>query len=126
MQFLKTLFWVVVAVVAVLFAHDNWHYVRPAIKIWGGLEVDVKVPVLVLIAFLLGFLPTVIYYRTKLRALRRRAESQLPSNAGVGPAPVANPVPTPVRRSSAAGEATLAERDAPDREATDSKAWPTT
>ena len=32
-------------------------------------------------SFLLGFLPTVIYYRTKLRALRRRVESQLPSNA---------------------------------------------
>jgi hypothetical protein len=37
---------------------------------------------------------------------------------------VPNPVPTPVRRSSAPGETTLAERDAPDREATDSKAWP--
>ena len=37
---------------------------------------------------------------------------------------VPNPVPEPVRRSSAPGETALAERDAPDREATDSKAWP--
>ena len=126
MQFLKTLFWVVVAVVAVLFAHENWHVIEPPIKIWGGLVVDVKLPILVLVAFLLGFLPTFIYYRMKLRALKRRLDTQHPSNAGAGPVPVANPVPTPVRRSSAPGEATLAERDAPDREATDSKAWPTT
>lgn len=125
MQFLKTLFWVVVAVVAVLFAYDNWRVVEPPIKIWGGLVVDVKLPVLVAISVLLGFLPTFIVYRTRLRALKRRLELMSPSNAGAGPAPVPNPVPAPVRRSSAPGDATLAERDAPDREATDSKAWPT-
>ena len=58
MQFLKTLFWVILAVVLVLFAHANWTVVT--LNLWGGLQADVKLPVLVIGAFLLGFLPTII------------------------------------------------------------------
>ena len=122
MQFLKTLFWVVLAVVMVLFARDNWHVV--SVNLWAGLVADIKLPVLVLIAYLIGLLPTLIVYRARIWSLKRRLDTQNPNNAG-GPSVVPNPVPTPVRRSSAPGETTtLAERDAPDREATDSKAWP--
>ncbi len=121
MQFLKTLFWVVLAVVMVLFARDNWHVVE--VNLWAGLVADVKLPVLVLFAYLVGLLPTLIVSRARIWSLKRRLETQSPTNAG-GPAPVPNPVPTPVRRSSAPGEPALAERDTPDREATDSKVWP--
>ena len=120
MQFLKTLFWVVLAVVMVLFARDNWHPVE--VKLWAGLVADVKLPLLVLVAWLIGLVPTLIVYRARIWSLKRRLDTQNPSN--VGPNVVPNPVPTPVRRSSAAGETPLAERDMPDREATDSKAWP--
>jgi uncharacterized integral membrane protein len=120
MQFLKTLFWVVLAVVMVLFARDNWHVV--SVNLWAGLVADIKLPILVLIAWLIGFVPTLIVYRARIWSLKRRLDTQNPSNAGPGAVP--NPVPAPVRRSSAPGETTLAERDAPDREATDSKAWP--
>ena len=75
MQFLKTLFWVVLAVVLVLFAHANWNIVT--LNLWGGLEADVKLPVLVIGAFLLGFLPTFILYRARLWSLRRRHETQV-------------------------------------------------
>jgi lipopolysaccharide assembly protein A len=75
MQFLKTLFWVVLAVVLVLFAHANWNIVT--LNLWGGLEADVKLPVLVISAFLLGFLPTFILYRARLWSLRRRHETQV-------------------------------------------------
>ena len=122
MQFLKTLFWVVLAVVMVLFARDNWRAVE--VHLWAGLVADVKLPILVLIAYLIGLVPTLIVYRARIWSLKRRLDTQNPSNAG--PAAVHNPVPTPVRRTSAPGDATLAERDAPDREATDSKAWPST
>ena len=74
MQFLKTLFWAAFAVIVVLFAHANWFPVP--IKLWSGLEADVKLPVLVFGAFLLGFLPTFILYRTRLWSLRRRIETQ--------------------------------------------------
>ncbi len=106
MQFLKTLFWVVLAVVLVLFARANWDTVT--IDLWGGLQADVKLPALVIGAFLLGFLPTLIVYRARIWSLKRRLETQ-------GQAHVANQ-PTPVRRA--------ASPDLEDRQATDSKAWP--
>lgn len=74
MQFLKTLFWVALAVVLVLFARANW--VAVTVKLWGGLEADIKLPVLVFAAFLVGFLPTLILYRARLWSLRRRFETQ--------------------------------------------------
>ncbi len=74
MQFLKTLFWVILAVVLVLFGHANWHPVT--VNLWGGLQADVKLPVLVIGAFLLGFLPTLILYRARTWSLKRRIESQ--------------------------------------------------
>ena len=74
MQFLKTFFWVVLAVVLVLFARANWNIVT--IELWGNLQADVKLPVLVIGAFLLGFLPTLVIYRARLWSLRRRLETQ--------------------------------------------------
>ena len=84
MQFLKTLLWVIVAVVLVLFARANWHIVT--VNLWGGLEADVKLPVLVVAAFLLGFLPTFLIYRARLWQLKRRLEAQ--SQVHVANAPV--------------------------------------
>jgi putative membrane protein len=107
MQFLKTLFWVIVAVVAVLFFYTNWEPVT--LKLWGGLEADVKLPVLVLFAFLLGFLPTFILYRARLWALQRRLETQATAHVVSHPAP-----PRPVTPAS----------NNPGRQATDAKAWP--
>jgi putative membrane protein len=72
MQFLKTLFWVALAVVLVLFASVNWTPVTVAL--WGGLEADVKLPILVLGAFLVGFLPMLILHRAKMWTIRRRLE----------------------------------------------------
>jgi len=109
MQFLKTLFWIALTVVLVLFAKANWNAVT--LKLWGGLEADVKLPVLVLFAFLLGFLPTFIVYRARLWSLRRRLE---PAERHVSVAPPPAPA-TPVAVGN--GEE--------GRVATDSKAWPT-
>src|SRR3546814_14298953 len=70
MQFLKTLFWVAFAVILVLFASINWNAVT--IKLWGGLEADAKLPILILAAFLLGFLPMLVVHRARLWTLKRR------------------------------------------------------
>ena len=89
MQFLKTLFWVVLAVVLVLFAHANWNVVT--IMLWGGLEADVKLPVLVIGAFLIGFLPTFLLYRARLWSLKRRLEGAAHSHVANAPGmPVRN------------------------------------
>lgn len=93
MQFLKTLFWVILAVVLVLFARANWNIVT--INLWGGLEADVKLPVLVVAAFLLGFAPTFLVYRARLWQLKRRLETQSQVH-------VANAPARPVRAEPAA------------------------
>lgn len=73
MQFLKTLFWVALGIVLVLFAVENWSPVT--IELWGGLAADIKKPVLVVAVFLLGFLPTFLVFRTRLWSVRRRLEA---------------------------------------------------
>jgi uncharacterized integral membrane protein len=73
MQFLKTLFWVVLAVVAVIFAMRNWTPVQ--VNMWGGLIVEAKLPILVLGAFLIGFLPTFGWHRASRWRMQRRIES---------------------------------------------------
>jgi uncharacterized integral membrane protein len=73
MQFLKTLFWVVLAVVAVIFAMRNWSPVT--VNLWAGLQIDAKLPVLIFGAFALGFLPTFLFHRATRWRLRRRLES---------------------------------------------------
>lgn len=72
MRFLKTLFWVLAAVVVVLFATRNWTNVT--LNLWGDIQADIKIPLLLLIFFLLGFLPTWLTMRTRLWSLRRRLE----------------------------------------------------
>lgn len=89
MQFLKTLFWIVIAVSLAIFASNNWSDVT--IGLWGNLEADIKIPVLLFIVFLIGFLPTYFLMRGRLWALQRRlilAEKPL---VVAPPAPTAEP-----------------------------------
>jgi uncharacterized integral membrane protein len=74
MQFLKTLFWVLLAVFIALFASRNWSDVT--LNLWGDIQVDIKIPVLLLAMILLGFLPTFLIERARLWAMRRRVEAQ--------------------------------------------------
>ncbi len=110
MQFLKTLFWVVLTVILVLWAKANWFNVT--LKLWGGLVADVKLPVVIFTAFFLGFLPTLVLHRARLWSLKRRMEPA--TVVSVPAAPVVPPA------STAAPPAPAEERVA-----TDSKAWPT-
>jgi putative membrane protein len=72
MHFLKTLFWVLLAVFIALFASRNWSDVT--LNLWSGLQADIKAPVLLALVFLLGWLPTFLIYRARLWAMRRRAD----------------------------------------------------
>jgi len=73
MQFLKTLFWVLLAVVVALFASRNWFDVT--VNLWGDIQADIKLPILLLIVFLIGFAPTWSVLRTRLWSHRRRIEA---------------------------------------------------
>ena len=88
MQFLKTLFWVLVAVVVVLFASRNWTPVT--LNLWDDIQADIKIPVLLLIFFLIGFLPTWLWMRTRLWTCRRRVDALERSRVAAA-APVAEP-----------------------------------
>jgi uncharacterized integral membrane protein len=73
MQFLKTLLWVLIAVVVVLFATRNWTDVT--LNLWDDIQADIKVPVLLVAAFLLGWLPTWLWMRTRIWGQRRRIDA---------------------------------------------------
>lgn len=70
MRFLKTLFWIVVAVLVTLFAARNWRDVT--ISLWGNLEADVKIPLLLAVVFLIGLIPAMLVYRAKIWRLNNR------------------------------------------------------
>jgi uncharacterized membrane protein YciS (DUF1049 family) len=70
MQFLRTLFWVVIAAFVAIIASENWRDVT--LDLWGNLQADIKIPVLLGFVFLLGFLPTWLVMRGKLWRLKRR------------------------------------------------------
>ena len=72
MQFLKTVFWVLVAVVLALFAKANWTPVT--IKLWNDIVADVQLPLLLLIVFLLGFVPIWLVMRARIWSIRRRLD----------------------------------------------------
>jgi|SRR6185436_12227345 len=91
MNFLKTLFWVVVAVSLAIFANRNWNDVT--INLWGSLQADVKLPVLLLMTFLVGFLPVFLIQRGRIWNLRRKLA--LAERPAVAPIPTA-PSPTTI------------------------------
>ncbi|GAA4722079.1 DUF1049 domain-containing protein [Sphingomonas lutea] len=73
MQFLKTLFWVLLAVVLVLFGTRNWADVT--LNLWGDIQADIKIPLLLLIVFLLGLIPTWLVMRARMWSTNRRIEA---------------------------------------------------
>jgi lipopolysaccharide assembly protein A len=81
MSFLKTLFWVVVAVIVALFCFNNWTVV--GINLWNGMILETKLPLLLGFFFLLGLLPPLLGWQATRYRLRRRTMAE----------PVAPPAP---------------------------------
>lgn len=95
MGFLRTLFWVAVTVVVVVFSTRNW--VPVTISLFGDLQADVKLPVLMLIAFLIGFIPLFIWHK----ATRWRDRRRLAVERSIAVAPVEMPEPAPYQAPTA-------------------------
>jgi uncharacterized integral membrane protein len=102
MQFLRTAFWVVLAMIIVLFSVTNWTPVT--INLWGGNQLITRLPVLVIVAFLAGSLPFWALHKATRWRMRRRLDSAeralasvLPSTPPAPPPPVVPVTPaTPV------------------------------
>jgi len=84
MRFLSTVFWVLLAVIVALFSVRNWNDVT--LNLWGDIQADVKIPILLLIVFLLGFLPTWLIMRARIWGHRRRLEAIERRQAAAAPA----------------------------------------
>lgn len=91
MQFLKTLLWIVVAVSLAILSSQNWNDV--SINLWGNLQVDIKLPILLLLAFLLGFLPIYFVMRGRLWSMRRKLILAEQPNVTAVPAPQRHQTP---------------------------------
>lgn len=73
MRFLKTIFWTLIAVVAAIFGANNW--IPVSVNIWNGMMVDTYLPLLLLIAFLIGMLPVLLLHQLTRWQLGRKLET---------------------------------------------------
>jgi multisubunit Na+/H+ antiporter MnhG subunit len=73
MQFLRTVFWVVIAVLAVIFAFNNW--IDVSVHLWGDIGTVWKLPFLLFAVFLLGLLPPWILHRVTRWSMRRKLDT---------------------------------------------------
>lgn len=55
MHVIRTIVWVLLIVVLLVFSYNNWNPV--VVKIWEGLLLETPIPVLVATSFLLGLVP---------------------------------------------------------------------
>lgn len=96
MQFLKILFWCLLAFIAAVFTFGNWTTV--SIQLFGDLVMEINLPLLLLATFLLGFVPTLIYQhliRWRLRQRLAAAERALASTRAISEVAIPDPAPAP-------------------------------
>lgn len=119
MNMLRTIIWVLLTAILVIFAMANWSAVT--VTVWPGQVLDTKLPLLILISFLIGSLPMWIALRTtrwtlnrrlndserQLADLRAMAHRQAEANAAVAAAVATSPEPHPAPMTSEAQEEVL-------------------
>ena len=70
MQIIRTVIWVLVLVALGLFTLNNWQPVE--VKLWEGIILETKLPALVIVSFLMGFLPMWLLHKGVRWRLNRR------------------------------------------------------
>lgn len=73
MQIVRTIVWVLILFGMLTFSFFNWDTVE--VNLWENLVLETKVPVLVIVAFLLGLVPMWLYHRSVKWSLGRRIRS---------------------------------------------------
>lgn len=94
MQFLKSLFWILLAVVIAVFAIGNWTMVP--IRLWAGLIAEINLPLLLILTFLAGLIPTLLYHHAVKWRMRQKlatAERAMADLRSAVSAAVAPPAP---------------------------------
>ena len=101
MQIIRTVIWVLVLVALGLFTLNNWQPVE--VKLWEGIILETKLPALVIVSFLMGFLPMWLLHKGVRWRLNRRIglmENTVKASSMGNPAPVA----TTTQLDAAAGK----------------------
>ena len=102
-QLIRTIVWVLVTAIVALFAARNWGPVT--INLWGDLQMETRLALVVLASFLLGFLPMLLLHRTSRWTLKRKLAYAERALAEARPEPIAFSVddagqPAPAAQSS--------------------------
>lgn len=73
MAVFRTILWIALVCGLLIFSFYNWRPVE--VTIWENLVLETKVPVLIVLAFLLGFIPLLAYHLSVKWALKRRVRN---------------------------------------------------
>ncbi|KHL25732.1 hypothetical protein PK98_03650 [Croceibacterium mercuriale] len=73
MAIVRTVLWVLLLAVLLLFAANNWTPVE--VRIWESLVLETRLPALVIVAFLAGLVPLWLLHRARVWNLKRRIAS---------------------------------------------------
>ena len=106
MQIVRTIVWVLLLVMLLLFSVNNWNPVE--VKIWEGLVLETKIPALVVVAFMLGLVPMWLMHRVAQWTYKRRLGS-LETAAARAAAMAAPPVAAPPAAEPLAAEPRIDE-----------------
>ncbi|RPF70628.1 LapA family protein [Aurantiacibacter spongiae] len=74
MSIVRTIVWVLLLVALLLFSFANWDP-TVTVRIWEGIVVDTKIPAIVIVSFLIGFVPMWLYHRAAMWRMRRKVAS---------------------------------------------------
>ena len=102
MQVIRTIVWVLLLVVLLLFSINNWQQVE--VKIWEGLILETRLPALIVVAFLLGLLPMWLLHKAKGWRLTRRINALENTVRATTTTPAAPPVATVTQLDARASE----------------------
>ena len=112
MPIVRTVVWVVIVAAIMLFSAFNWDPVE--VTLWENLVLETKVPVLVIVSFLLGLIPMWLVHRGVKWQLNRRIGSleNAARNAALArheptPAPAPSPAASPAAAAPAPATDTL-------------------
>jgi len=105
MQIVRTIIWVLLLVALLLFSITNWDP-TVTVRIWQGIVVDTKIPAIVIVSFLIGFVPMWLFYRAarwqsrrKIQSLENAARTAAATPIQAEPAPAPAPAQAPVPSS---------------------------
>ena len=73
METVKTVFWALIIGLAAAFAYNNWFPVD--LNLWSDLVAEVNLPLLMLVCFLIGFVPMLLVHYTSRWRMRQRISS---------------------------------------------------